>query len=67
MKLLRSISSKHFLSQLLEIGFLVHWESLLSTHSDENGMLEDFIVAIHDINTLKFKVCVVSGGGCGCR
>ncbi len=56
MKLLRSISSKHFLSQIQEIGFLVHWESLLSTHSDETGMLEDFIVAIHDINTLKFKV-----------
>ena len=65
MKLLRSISSKHFLTQLQEIGFLVHWESLLSTHGDENGMLEDFIVAIHDINTLKFKVGVVSDGGCG--
>lgn len=56
MKLLRSISSRHFLNQLLEIGFLIHWESLLSTQGDENGMLEDFIVAIHDLNTLKFKL-----------
>ena len=40
----------------MEVGFLAHWESLLSTHGDEIGMLEDFIVAIHDLNNLKFKV-----------
>ena len=54
-KLIRSIGTKHFFKQLLDLGFLIHWESLLSTHSDEMGMLEDFIVAVHDLNTLKFK------------
>ena len=56
MKLLRNAGSKHYLTQLQELGFLIHWESLLSTHGDENGMLEDFIVAIYDLNQLKFKV-----------
>ena len=56
MKLLRNAGSKHYLTQLQELGFLIHWESLLSTHGDEMGMLEDFIVAIHDLNQLKFKV-----------
>lgn len=56
MKVLRSIGSKPFLTQIQELGFLIHWESLLSTAGDEIGMLEDFIVAIHDLNALKFKV-----------
>ena len=56
MKLLRTIGNKHFFIQLQELGFLVHWESLLSTHGDEIGMLEDFIIAIHDLSSLKFKV-----------
>ena len=58
MKLLRNAGSKHYLTQLQELGFLIHWESLLSTHGDENGMLEDFIVAIYDLNQLKFKVSI---------
>ena len=41
---------------LFQVGFLLHWESLLSTHGDEQGMLEDFIVAIADLNQLTFKV-----------
>lgn len=56
-KLLQSMASPLFLEQLLKVGFLVHWESLLSTIGDEAGMLEDFIVAIHDANNLHFKVC----------
>ena len=56
MKILRAFGSKHFLTQIQEIGFLIHWESLLSTQGDEMGMLEDFITAIHDLNSLKFKV-----------
>lgn len=51
-----------FLDQLLEVGFLVHWESLLSTIGDEAGMLEDFIIAIHDANNLVFKVGVKKCG-----
>ena len=44
----------------VQVGFLLHWESLLSTHGDEQGMLEDFIVAIADINQLTFKVHVIT-------
>lgn len=58
-KLLQSVGNKLFLDQLLEVGFLVHWESLLSTIGDESGMLEDFITAIHDANNLIFKVGMV--------
>lgn len=55
-KLLQSMATPPFLDQLLEVGFLVHWESLLSTLGDEAGMLEDFIVAIRDANNLLFKM-----------
>ncbi len=55
-KLLQSMACSLFLEQLLEVGFMVHWESLLSTIGDEAGMLEDFIISIHDANNLFFKV-----------
>ncbi len=57
-RLLQSIAVSSFLAQLMQVGYLVHWESLLSTHKEEIGMLEDFIVAIHDLNRLVFKVKV---------
>lgn len=60
-KLLQSVGNTLFLDQLLEVGFLVHWESLLSTIGDETGMLDDFFIAIHDANNLLFKVGVVWG------
>ena len=62
-KLIQSVGSPLFLEQLMEVGFLVHWESLLSTIGDEAGMLEDFIIAIHDANNLLFKVRGRGGGG----
>ncbi len=55
-KLTQCLAIPSFLTQLVNVGFLVHWESLLSTMGDELGMLEDFIVAIHDLNNVKFKV-----------
>ncbi len=55
-KLTQCLVVPSFLSQLVTVGFLVHWESLLSTMGDELGMLEDFITAIHDLNNVKFKV-----------
>lgn len=61
-KLFQSMANPLFLEQLMEVGFLVHWESLLSTIGDEAGMLEDFIIAIHDANNLFFKVCGGRGG-----
>ena len=58
-KLTQSMAVSSFLAQLIEVGYLMHWESLLSTMGDELGMLEDFIVAIHDLNNVKFKVCAL--------
>ena len=55
-KMLQSLVNKLFVAQLVEVGFLCHWESLLSTIGGEYGMLEDFIVAIHDLNNVKLKV-----------
>ena len=63
-KLTQSLATASFLSQLMDVGFLMHWESLLSTNGDEQGMLEDFIIAIHDINNVKFKVSPPSLPSC---
>ena len=60
-KLLQNLINKLFVAQLVEVGFLCHWESLLSTSGSEMGMLDDFIVAIHDLNHMKLKV--LKGGG----
>lgn len=51
-----SILDNAFLIQLQDIGFLLHWESLLSTHGDEIGMLEDFIVVMQNMNSLSIKI-----------
>ena len=46
-----------FMQQLSHLGFLAHWESLLSTHGEEMGMLEDCSAAIDELNkTVVFKV-----------
>ena len=55
-KLLQSLVNKLFVAQLVEVGLLCHWESLLSTMGGEMGMLEDFMVAVHDLNNVKLKV-----------
>ena len=38
--------SPEFLQQLVHVGYLFQVESLVSTHGDEQGMLDDFIVAM---------------------
>eukprot|EP00117_Sycon_ciliatum_P003060 scpid24235/ scgid8013/ Type I inositol 3,4-bisphosphate 4-phosphatase; Inositol polyphosphate 4-phosphatase type I len=42
-------------TQLAHIGLLVHWESLLSTFSDELGMLEDMITALDDLQVVQLR------------
>ena len=43
-----------FMAQLHNIGFLLHWESLISTSGEENSMLEDIEVTKYDINQSLF-------------
>lgn len=43
-----------FLAQLHAIGFLCHWESLISTCGEELGMLEDFEICRVDVNQFLF-------------
>lgn len=56
LQLQNSILNNAFLIQLQDIGFLLHWESLLSTHGDEIGMLEDFVVVMQNMNMLSIKI-----------
>ena len=46
-----------YMAQLHNIGFLVHWESLISTCGEENAMLEDVEVTKFDvIHSLHFQI-----------
>ena len=55
-KLTTHITDTQFLAQLCEIGLLVIFEGLLSCHGDENGMIEDMMVATEDLGQVVFKI-----------
>jgi hypothetical protein len=55
-KLTTHITDTQFLAQLCEIGLLVIFEGLLSCHGDENGMIEDMMVATEDLSQVVFKI-----------
>jgi len=45
-----------FCFQLEKIGYLAEFESLLSTQGDEEGMIEDFMIAIESLKRVSFKL-----------
>ncbi|XP_032219862.1 inositol polyphosphate-4-phosphatase type I A isoform X2 [Nematostella vectensis] len=55
-KLYTDLSNPLFWKQIVQIGFLVHFESLLSTSGDEMGMLEDMCVGVRCLTNVKFKI-----------
>ncbi|XP_053109969.1 inositol polyphosphate 4-phosphatase type II isoform X4 [Hemicordylus capensis] len=56
MKLHSSLCDQGFLQQLHTVGLVVQYEGLLSTYSEEVGMLEDMAVGISDLQKVVFKI-----------
>ncbi|XP_075888902.1 type II inositol 3,4-bisphosphate 4-phosphatase isoform X3 [Nelusetta ayraudi] len=56
MKLYAGMQDKGFLKQLHLVGLVAQFESLLSTYSEEVGMLEDMEVGISDLHRVVFQI-----------
>ena len=60
-KLRSSMTDETFLQQLSQLGILMEFESLLSCHSDELGMIEDMVVGVQDLSHVVFRIEQGSG------
>ncbi|XP_054912216.1 type II inositol 3,4-bisphosphate 4-phosphatase-like isoform X2 [Poeciliopsis prolifica] len=56
LKLFGGLEDPEFLQQLLSVGILAQFESLLSTYGDEVGMLEDMEVGVADLSSMAFAI-----------
>ncbi|KAL1023759.1 hypothetical protein UPYG_G00045740 [Umbra pygmaea] len=56
MRLYAGMEDESFLRQLHVVGLVAQFESLLSTYSEEIGMLEDMEVGISDLHRVAFKI-----------
>jgi len=55
-KVSSSVHNETALRQFVSIGMLLQFESLISCHGDELGMLEDMDVAMRDLASVRFTV-----------
>jgi inositol polyphosphate-4-phosphatase len=51
-----SIQNEELLEQIMTLGILVSFESLLSCFGDEIAMMEDMISIIHELDNVKFRI-----------
>uniref|UniRef100_A0A146Y6D4 Type II inositol 3,4-bisphosphate 4-phosphatase, putative n=1 Tax=Fundulus heteroclitus TaxID=8078 RepID=A0A146Y6D4_FUNHE len=56
LKLFGGLEDPEFLQQLLSVGILAQFESLLSTYGEEVGMLEDMEVGVADLSSVAFAI-----------